>query len=67
MKQICDSDIPLSIVASLLNIAMMLIRTGKLRVSKEYRDAWVSHGKNDHYLTMAEIRDIAQKKLPGVK
>lgn len=50
-----------------VNIIAMLIKTRKLRASEEERKAWEEHSKNDKYMTIKEIEEIASRILPGVK
>lgn len=35
--------------------------------SEAARKAWAEHGKHDTYLTLAQLREICKKVLPGVK
>jgi SAM-dependent methyltransferase len=38
---------------------------GRLRDSRAIRDAWAEHGLHEHYPTLAEIRGICRRILPG--
>jgi 2-polyprenyl-3-methyl-5-hydroxy-6-metoxy-1,4-benzoquinol methylase len=60
-------DVLLSCVATPLNILIMLLKTGHLKVTEEERRAWEEHGKHDTYMTIREIREICETMLPGVK
>lgn len=66
-KQETLGDYLLSLVASPLNILILLLKTGHLRVTEEERRAWDEHGKHDKYLTIQEIREICNRVLPGAK
>lgn len=45
--------------------ALRLIRNGRLSPPAEVRKAWEQHGKHDHYLTVSEVRALADEILPG--
>jgi hypothetical protein len=45
----------------------MLIKTGKLRTSKNEREAWAGHSQYDKYLTIIEIKNIAKRILGYAK
>ena len=57
----------LSMLATPLNIALMLLKTGTFRTSPEHRQAWEEHAKHDKYLTIKEIRRMASAILPGAQ
>jgi 2-polyprenyl-3-methyl-5-hydroxy-6-metoxy-1,4-benzoquinol methylase len=57
----------LSILAALLNPWIMLIMRGRMRITKEERDAWDGHFRYDKYLTIKEIKGIAKNVLGKVK
>lgn len=57
----------ISAVVIPINIFMMLIMTGKVKKSKEEIDAWNEHSKIDKYMTIKEIKEIADTILPGAK
>jgi ubiquinone/menaquinone biosynthesis C-methylase UbiE len=38
------------------SLCLKLLKTGRLRSSREVREAWEEHGKTDHYLTPAQVR-----------
>lgn len=42
-----------------------LLRTGKLRTSRAVRDAWTRHCATEKYLTLAEVKEMASRLLPG--
>lgn len=61
------SDYITSAIAVPLNILMTIIKTGKLRKSKQEIEIWDEHGKHDFYLTLEEIKTISSEVLPGAK
>jgi SAM-dependent methyltransferase len=44
---------------------LRLLRNGRLRPPAEVRKAWEQHGKHDSYLTMRQVRALADEILPG--
>ena len=60
-------DYFLTIIAAILNPLIMLIMNGRLRISKNEREAWAGHFQYDKYLTIIEIKNIAAKILGKVK
>ena len=56
----------LSILATLCNPIMYLIKRGSLFNTKEEKNAWKDHFKYDKYSTIKEIRRIAEKELGDV-
>ena len=47
--------------------ALKLIKTGRLRESREVRAAWVEHGRHDAYPRLSQIRQVCAALLPGAK
>ena len=45
--------------------SLRLIHNGRLQPPPEARKAWEQHGKHDHYLTLKQIRALADEILPG--
>jgi 2-polyprenyl-3-methyl-5-hydroxy-6-metoxy-1,4-benzoquinol methylase len=41
------------------------MQTGRIRASKQARDAWRQHGEGEVYLTREQVRSIAERLLPG--
>jgi 2-polyprenyl-3-methyl-5-hydroxy-6-metoxy-1,4-benzoquinol methylase len=60
-------DYFLTIIATILNPLVMLIMNGRLRVSKNEREAWAGHFQYDKYLTIVDIKNIAKKILGKIK
>jgi len=44
---------------------LRLIHNGRLRPPPAVRKAWEQHGKHDRYLTIREVRALANEILPG--
>lgn len=61
------SDVVTSAVAFPTNAALRLIKTGRVRPSRETRRAWEEHAKTDSYLTLTEVREISANILPGAE
>jgi 2-polyprenyl-3-methyl-5-hydroxy-6-metoxy-1,4-benzoquinol methylase len=51
------------IAAALLNPIIMLIMRGRLKITKEEREAWAGHFQYDKYLTMKEVKSMVKKAL----
>lgn len=47
--------------------ALRLIHNGRLKAPAEVRKAWEQHGQHDSYLTVSEVRALADEILPGAK
>jgi SAM-dependent methyltransferase len=45
---------------------LRLLNNGRLKPRAEVRKAWEQHGKHDSYLTMRQVRALADEILPGV-
>jgi 2-polyprenyl-3-methyl-5-hydroxy-6-metoxy-1,4-benzoquinol methylase len=56
-----------TVIATILNPLIMLIKTGKLRESKNEWDAWAEHSQYGKYLTIIEIKNIAKRILEYAK
>lgn len=48
-----------------VNGTLRLIHNGRLRPPLEVRKAWEQHGVHDSYLTLSEVRALADDILPG--
>ncbi len=57
----------LSALAYAVSVMRRLRETGRVRASREVREAWAEHGKNEVYLTMAEVRETCRKYLPSAR
>ena len=58
-------DMLLSAVAVPTSALYRAARTGHVRQSNAVHAAWAAHGVHDRYLTVADIRRIATRALPG--
>jgi SAM-dependent methyltransferase len=50
-----------------VHAALRLFHTGRLRQTRAVREAWAQHGKHEQYPTLAEVREICRKALPGAE
>ena len=57
----------LSALAYPLSVLRRLWKTGRVRMSREVREAWAEHGKDEVYLTMAGVREMCGKYLPSAR
>ena len=57
----------LSLVATICNPFVYLIRRGSFRNTKEEREAWKDHFQYDKYSTIKEIKETARRTLGNVK
>ena len=55
----------LSLIAFPLNLALQLLKAGRLGPSAAARAAWREHGRSDRYWTLEELREVAARVLPG--
>ncbi|MBN2535615.1 MAG: class I SAM-dependent methyltransferase [Spirochaetales bacterium] len=65
-KQETLLEYALSFLAMLVNPIMMLIKRGRLFVTKKEREAWRDHFQYDNYLTIKEIKNISREILGKV-
>ena len=52
-------------VALGVSASLRLIHNGRLEPPAEVRKAWEQHGKHDSYLTIPQMRALAEEILPG--
>jgi ubiquinone/menaquinone biosynthesis C-methylase UbiE len=52
-------------VAYPASLFLTLIKTGKLKPTREAREAYAEHGKTDTYLTLPQIEQVCADILPG--
>jgi ubiquinone/menaquinone biosynthesis C-methylase UbiE len=50
-----------------VNVALKLVRTGRLREPAQLREAWAAHGRSDSYLTMSRVHEICADILPNAE
>jgi SAM-dependent methyltransferase len=60
-------DKSVSALAYPLSVMRRFWRTGRIRMSREVREAWAEHGKNEVYLTLSEVREMCGKHLPSAQ
>jgi 2-polyprenyl-3-methyl-5-hydroxy-6-metoxy-1,4-benzoquinol methylase len=53
----------LGVTAALLNPIIMFIMRGRLKITKEEKEAWAGHFQYDTYLTINEAKGIVKKAL----
>jgi ubiquinone/menaquinone biosynthesis C-methylase UbiE len=58
-ERMCD------VVALGVSGSLRLVHNGRLKPPPEVRKAWQQHGKHDSYLTMGQVRALADEILPG--
>jgi SAM-dependent methyltransferase len=58
-ERMCD------VVALGVSGGLRLLHNGRLKPPAEVRKAWEQHGKHDSYLTMGQVRALADEILPG--
>ena len=58
-------DRGLSALAYPVGAARRLWKTGRARMPRELREAWAEHGRGEAYLTLADVREVCRKYLPG--
>jgi SAM-dependent methyltransferase len=56
-----------NVLAVPVGAALQLLKTGRLRQSREAREAWAAHGRHDSYPTLAQIRQTCASILPGAE
>ena len=55
----------LDVVGLGVSAGLRLINNGRLQPPAEVRKAWEQHGKHDHYLTMRQVKTLADEIFPG--
>jgi SAM-dependent methyltransferase len=60
-------DLLAGMVAAVVSLGLRLIKTGRLREPHQVREAWAEHGRNDTYPTLARVRRICERVLPGAE
>ena len=48
-----------------VSVSLRLLHNGRLKPPAEVRKAWEEHGKHDSYLTLSQVRALADEILPG--
>lgn len=57
----------ISVAAAPLNLLFMLAKNRYIRVSEKERRAWQEHAKHDSYMNIKDIRNTANKVIPGAE
>jgi 2-polyprenyl-3-methyl-5-hydroxy-6-metoxy-1,4-benzoquinol methylase len=60
-------DYIVAIIAVPLSIIFRLKNNGKIKVTKEQKEAWEGHFHYDKYLTIKEVKNMVRKKLGKAK
>jgi SAM-dependent methyltransferase len=58
-------DALLNPLAVFVSVILRLIHHGRIRSSREARDAWAAHEHHDLYPTMSQVRELCADILPG--
>jgi SAM-dependent methyltransferase len=61
------ADALTDVVAVPVNLALRLLKTGRIRSPAAVRAAWAAHGSHDTYLTLSQVQRIAAANLPGAQ
>jgi ubiquinone/menaquinone biosynthesis C-methylase UbiE len=56
-----------SALAYPVSVARRLWKTGQMRAPREVREAWAEHGRDEIYLTLAEVREMCRQYLPQAR
>lgn len=68
---LCESvglgDFLIDAVAVPVSIALRLVKSGRLRTPREVREAWAEHGQRDVYSSLATVRQVCSRALPGAE
>ena len=56
-----------SALAYPVSVARRFWKTGQLRAAREVREAWAEHGRDEVYLTLAEVREMCRRYLPEAR
>ena len=60
-------DAILNPLAVLVSVSLRLIHYGRIRSTREARDAWAAHEHHDLYPTMSQVRELCAEVLPGAR
>ena len=60
-------DAILNPLAVLVSVSLRLIHYGRIRSTREARDAWAAHEHHDLYPTMSQVRELCAEGLPGAR
>jgi ubiquinone/menaquinone biosynthesis C-methylase UbiE len=60
-------DVLTGMVAMPVSFVLRLIKTGRLRAPRQVREAWAEHGRHDTYPSLAGVREVCERVLPGAE
>ena len=60
-------DAVLNPLAVLVSVILRMVHHGRIRSSREARDAWSAHESHDLYPTMSQVRELCAELLPGAR
>jgi 2-polyprenyl-3-methyl-5-hydroxy-6-metoxy-1,4-benzoquinol methylase len=60
-------DYVVSFIGMILNPLIILIKRGRIKVTKEEKEAWKDHFQYDEYLTLKEVKKITKETLGKAK
>jgi len=55
------------VAAAPVHVVLKLAKTGRLRDPRPVREAWAAHAPNDVYPTLAQVREVCDRVLPGAR
>lgn len=58
-------DKGLGLIAMPPSLLLRLVHNGRLRPRRHHRALWAAHARNDQYMTIKELQDVATSVLPG--
>ncbi len=56
-----------SALAVPVGVGLSLVKNGRLREPRDVREAWAEHGENEAYPTLAQVRQVCTRVLPGAR
>lgn len=56
-----------SALAYPVSMARRFWKTGRMRAPREVREAWAEHGRDEVYLTLAQVREMCREYLPEAR
>jgi hypothetical protein len=61
------SDFLVGALALPVDVFMRLSHGGRLRMQPAEREAWAQHGAHEEYLSLAQVRRVCARVLPGAR
>jgi 2-polyprenyl-3-methyl-5-hydroxy-6-metoxy-1,4-benzoquinol methylase len=56
-----------SVLAYPVSVARRFWKTGQMRAPREVREVWAEHGRDEVYLTLAEVREMCRRYFPEAR